>query len=360
MTCEQAAEHLSALYDRETVPSVVAKHAIDCSFCRDRLQDYAEQGLAMRLHAASMNVEQPALFQKPERVPRASLWDFLRTNVNVPRFAMALLVTALLAASARIVVVRAQPQTPALWFQFQLEPPPTGSARYLPPQHVERAGYDDGMEFWQLTGNIIAAHVALLEVSEKKVEVAIQARRIGEQEAPKFNAKKELNDLASHHFTYVPGQTLDIPVEGGGDLQLVGHVSDHQPRFAWGLPAEPGPEQLVVTSPILITGTTVLFNMQGANGLADTPKQGVVMFGEGFGLLTVALHPFPGAISAKASWGHLEFKFQGKDYLLLCGSQISGGPQPQDLWVSVDPTYVPKQINMTPWFLAAPDLPWRL
>jgi hypothetical protein len=42
MICDEAAEHISALYDGETIPRHAAEHIGECEGCRAQLRDYME------------------------------------------------------------------------------------------------------------------------------------------------------------------------------------------------------------------------------------------------------------------------------------------------------------------------------
>ena len=48
MKCEDAAEHVSALCDGETIPRVAAKHIGECEVCRARLSAYSTMGAELR------------------------------------------------------------------------------------------------------------------------------------------------------------------------------------------------------------------------------------------------------------------------------------------------------------------------
>ena len=48
MTCEQAAEFVSALYDGERISLDVAAHIGVCTTCRASLREYAEMGAELR------------------------------------------------------------------------------------------------------------------------------------------------------------------------------------------------------------------------------------------------------------------------------------------------------------------------
>jgi hypothetical protein len=243
------------------------------------------------------------------------------------------LVAALVAASATLVVLRAQSESRPFWFQFGMD------LKGLAPGfmiHVAQAGSDDGFVIW-MVGNQIGVHFAVTAIKEGSVQLRIRARILRPGEADKgYAAEKELGDLQDHRFTYAVGDKLEIPVEGGGALVLHGQVMDHQPKIAWGVPGEPGPDQIVLTSPLVISGQTLLANLEGANSLAQDRNWGGRIYVPGTGQIVIALQALPGAVQGEAYWGDLKFTWQGRRYTVRTASPITGGDQPRAVWVTLD------------------------
>lgn len=69
-----------------------------------------------------------------------------------------------------------------------------------------------------------------------------------------------------------------------------------------------------------------------------------------------ALQPFPGATEAKASWGELDFKLDGKQYALRTASPMSGGNQPRSVWIKNEAGFVPQNGEPERQFLASSRL----
>ena len=69
MTCEQAAEFVSALYDGERISLDVAAHIGVCTTCRACLREYAEMGAELRRLASLETVDEPRVprWQKADR-----------------------------------------------------------------------------------------------------------------------------------------------------------------------------------------------------------------------------------------------------------------------------------------------------
>jgi hypothetical protein len=180
-------------------------------------------------------------------------------------------------------------------------------------------------------------HIAVTSITEKSIQLRIRARKLSRGEADRgYSPKKELGDLQNHEFTYTVGDKLDIPVEGGGVLALQGQVVDHQPKIAFGMPREPGPDQIVLAGPLVLSDATLLANLEGTNSIASYPDWGGRIYVPGTGEIVIALHAIPGAVQGEANWGDLKFKWQGRSYLVRTASPITGGDQPRTVWVTLD------------------------
>jgi hypothetical protein len=354
MNCHEAERFVSVLYDGEPAPVEAARHVDTCPNCRARLLSYSEMGAELRLMAslAPDPVSPPELRDKLRPAQQPARFAFLRARVLMPRFAVALLAAAFVAASVSIVVLRAQSESRPLWFQFGLELNGSGSSWMM--THVAQAGYDDGLVLW-MVGDQTGVHIAVSAIKEGSVQLGIRARKLSPGEAAKgFFAKKELGDLQNHAFTYIAGEKLEIPVEGGGTLVLQGKVVDHQPKIAWGMPEEPGPDQVVLTSPLVISGDVLIANLEGANSIAEGRNRAGRIYIPGMGQLMIALRSFPGAVQGEANWGDLKFTWQGRSYSVRAASPITGGAQPRAVWVAVDSEHPSEPANF--WNLGTAPL----
>ena len=347
MNCQEAESFISVLYDGETVPAECADHIDTCPTCRESLRSYSQMGAELRLLASRMPAESALPRAVRDRMAeRPDRFAFLRARMMVPKFAAIAAAAAVVALSASVVVVRAQNQSAPLWFQFTVS---DGQPM------VVQAGFDDMMALvtpvfdanrhpvvnqqGAVETQTIASHIAVYAIKDGKVQLAIRSRLYHGLDPAAFRAKEQLG-LEHHTFTYTPGQALKIPVEGGGTLVLRGEIADHQPKFAWGNPVEPGPDQMVVTHPVLFKDKTVLAFMDGASTFAQSQDSATALFTQ-VGRFTIALRPFPGAVEAQAEWGKLQFKVNGESYTLYSASPICGGEQPHTVWVDLDTKAAP-------------------
>jgi hypothetical protein len=301
----------------------------------------------MASHAVPVSVMPEELLRKM-RQHRPGVPGFFREKVFIPRFALAAIVLLLLTAiPASWTLMRAQ--SSPLWFQFRLQPELTkGFHRY----NVAQAGYEHRMA-WMFLANkqdplpsMIGARVAVKSVEDGLVEFEIAAEHFGKGTRLPKNMQEDVGKLKMRKFAYIPNQTLEIPLEGGGKLMLLGQVVDHKPKFAWGLPLEPGAGQLIIRSPVLLQDEQVVANLEGANATAEDESQFVFLSIPGRGRLAIGLREFPNAVQAEANWSYLKFKVDGKNYLLTAGAPISGGDQPRPVWVGLDPTITSEHLAL--------------
>lgn len=268
----------------------------------------------------------------------------------MPRFAAVALLAGLLAAiPVSWTVVRAQNRL--LWFQFDLEPKSSRDGQEV--IQAAKAGYDE-QQAWMMkadrqegqSGTVaysrVGARLAVKSVEDDAVQIEVAAREFGDgQKIPTRETMDYLDHVRLERFTFVPGTTLEIPIEGGGSLLLRGAVVDHQPKFAWGSPLELGPNQLAIKSPILIEGNNVVADFQGMSKITSDEAQTIELFVPNAGRFLFGLGRFPGAVSAAANWGQCSFRINRKTYTLSTGAPISGGEQPRQLWVALEPAFAP-------------------
>lgn len=340
MECNESQPFVSALYDGEHIPAEAAEHISGCAVCREQLQEYAAMGAELRLAASCAEDILPGPEWLRLSLPRLRLLNTraLTARVLVPRFAVGLGIVVILALSVGLTLVRAQ--TRARWFQFQLYPADRPDFETLRPD-VVKAGYRQPRG-WVWLGDGVGAMVSVMEIQHGRVRLAVRARRYGNHPDPEVE-ERDLGNLQGHEYVYVPGQTLEIPIEGGGKLVLKGEVFDQQPKLAWGFPIEPGPDQMVLTHSVLIRDKKdVLFSPSGASAMIGD-HHAIFIYVPGEGSFTLALQPFEGASKGEANWGELRFTLDGHDYFLLSGSPITGGDQPHAVWVSRNANYTPSK-----------------
>lgn len=346
MDCQEAQLYVSEIYDGEQVPGQAAEHVENCSTCRDLLHIYAQIGVETRLlsHRITAVPAAPTQLMQSIRRRRRNKMNILTRGVWVPRFGLiAFALVLLIAVPASWPLLHAQSKS--LWFQFELGPDTSGGPAVT---HIAKSGYKNEMG-WMFSENgsrlhanpnLIGAQIRVASIEDDSVELTIAARNFGTGNSFPGDMHAELAKVPERSFRYSPGETLQIPVDGGGALNLRGTVVDHQPKIAWGHPLEPDPGELILSSPILIEGNRVLVDMSGATTFVRGDKEAARLYSPGQGLFSIGLRPFPGAVKGKAEWGRLTFELGGKHYMLVAGSPICGGDQPHPVWVALDASFI--------------------
>ena len=334
MNCPEVEIQISALYDGERVSAAVAEHVASCQTCRQILDDYSHMGAELRLSAAMEPEQLPAL----KYAARRRSFDFLWARVSIPRFALAILVGCLAVATVAVSLVRAQSRP--LWFQFGCGFHESGEVSHYT---VAKAGYDDTQATLDFSsGAPIAAALRIKVESMSADDVVLRCRAVPAKTEMNPHGMSllgppdggiSLDGVAEVH--YKPGESLPIPVEGGGTLYLKGEVLDHQPQIAFGFPLTPPAGKLVLRSPILTGSNQLLGELMGATAIANE-RQAAVFRTRADGIYMFALHRFAGATPGELNWGQITFKLDGRKYRLLAAAPITGGDQPRPVWVRRD------------------------
>ena len=134
-------------------------------------------------------------------------------------------------------------------------------------------------------------------------------------------------------FDYVLGQTLEIPVEDGGQILLKGEVFRLRPSFsAESYPVTPKPDEIVLSKAALVRGSEFLGEVQGS-GSAQATNSAFGICVPPLGAFVFALKPFEGAVKGVVEFGQARFKMDGYEYTLFSATPITGGQQPREIWV---------------------------
>jgi hypothetical protein len=338
MTCIEAEPHVSAVCDGEPISAEAAEHIGTCAACRATLADYAQIGTELRVAAAMDSKALPGL----ELPQRRRAFDFVWRRVPVPRFALAALIVAVVAAGVSVRFVSAQ-QRP-LWFQFGYTLDPDGPISHY---RVVKAGFDQtGGMMMAVNGALLSTALRIRVESVSNDDVVLRCRAVpgnteltsdGSRQTGTMRAPDELPLNGAPAVHYRPGQQLAIPIEGGGAVYLSGDVYEQQPKIAFGIPLEPPPNQLSMRGPVLISEGRVLAEMSGG-GATALPGHAVSVGAGNDGTFIFALKPFAGSVQGQIEWGQMTFTLDGRRFHLVAAGPLANGEQPRPVWVRHDPT----------------------
>jgi len=339
MECQEAGNFVSPLHDGETVPKEAAAHIGVCRNCKERLLQYAQMSTELRLLAHTAPEDIPPLPNLPSRG-----WQWTRSltaRALVPRLALALGIVAVVGLSLGLVLMRAQ--SAGFWFQFDVNNPETqGSVGGLlqAGEPARDMFVSQGPHKW------VAFEIRAPRVETDVVKLVVRARAIEpapgseEEKTAKYQAPmmpqvmtKILAGAPFQELEYKPGQTLEIPVEGGSKVLLSGQVYHLRPSFSaeW-FPVTPKPDEIVLSQAALVRGNQFLGEVQGS-GSARSENSAVGICVPELGAFVFALKPFDGAVQGLAEFGQVHFKMDGDEYTLFSATPITGGAQPREIWV---------------------------
>jgi hypothetical protein len=356
LDCQKASEFISALYDGERVPAQYAEHVDACPECRSLLREYSKMGAELRL-LASRSSEETSLPGPLREKVFVHRWrfTFARGAVLVPRYAVAIVAVLFALGAAGLLRLNAQQNRP-LWFEYAIAPQGWAGSPAL--RGAVTAGYDDYSGMMSANNPYLGIHLAVSKIESNSVEIRLRSRVYPHvNNSSEVRENEDLHSLTGYSATFRVGERLEMPMEGGGTLVVSGRILDHQPRFITDeVPAEPSPDQLVFSSPVLISGERVLHNFKGGNAVATGTDEAVVFMVPGTGLLKFSLRPFPGAFPSEAEWGRLDFQLDGRSYCMLTASQIAGGEQPHAIWIKNDPNFSKQDKQLAQGLLAVDRL----
>jgi hypothetical protein len=338
MDCQQAQPFVSALHDGETVPKEAAEHIGGCALCKERLQEYAQMGAELRLLAST---DPPGASGTLPFLPsQGRRWTHtLTTRILVPRFALGLGIVAILGLSVGLGLVRAQGP---LWFQFDVSSPNARGASSM--GNLLLASKSSGGFLSVGPGKKVGYRIQAMDVQSDHVRLLVWARAFESETESKQMWDRILTSTTPHEFNYSPGQTLKIPVEGGGTVELTGKVFKLRPSFdANWFPVMPKPNEIVLSQGALVQGNTFLGEIGGGasagGGTSGNPAFGICV--PKVGALVFALKPFEGAVPGVAEYGQVHFTINGQAYALFSATPITGGDQPRKIWIYNAPSCPP-------------------
>ena len=340
MNCVEAESSVSALHDGEHVPREAGEHIAGCAACRQRLVSYAEIGAEMRL-LASVEQESPgegAAAAQPPPV-RRKWWGGLLETVRVPRIAVAGACTAVVilsALSAGLVYTHAQSGNGSFQYVVRSESDPGGQQTFWVHSGSQQA------VFFSNGQRTIAASIEVEEIRKGVARLKVRARSYPVA-VDRGTAERQLEDAPAREYTYVPLETLRLPVDGGGVLAMTGAIADEhgnleKPLAQHSIETQVG--QLMLMSPALLRGNRVLANLRGGAGTGAMRNPAIAVYAPEEGLFLFALQPFEGATMCRVILGRAECQLDGETYTLFSARPITGGEDPK-IWASRVPGAAP-------------------
>jgi hypothetical protein len=344
MDCNNVGSMISELYDGEPMSPEAVDHIVKCGSCRERLRDYAAISAEVRLLAAQEREEMKMPTMMREAMPKKNSFLFAwRKTMRVPRFAAAACALVIIVLAGGWAHTRAQ-NTP-LWFQFRLsfnirggEPASVGAVVKVCPQGCEHV-------FTVSQTERIAGIIDAQRIEDGKVYLTLRVKRFARLPDIKDLAR-EMSDVSATEYVYQPGKVIDVPVNDVGTFKMDGLiVASAEGVLNWiNPPSLLDQNKFVVVEGVLIRDERVIAEMPGsgsASGGSADADAGFYTYVPEYGLFAIGLKPFKGATAGTAYYGQIRFAENGVKYMMLAGSQITGGTQPRTVWILHVPAYVP-------------------
>lgn len=336
MDHHEALRFVSEMFDAKSVPPEAARHIQDCPICREHLRDYEEMRIDLRLAASAADSESPEPQLTVPKRTRLSRWtQGWRTGVSIPKPAFALGIALIVALSLGLGYVRAQGSRQI--FHFEVDSPQAKGSHWGGEVQV------GGKSIYGMPaprGNVRVLF-QLLGIRDGVAHLAVHARRFDAN--PSLAELRALDNVPAQEYQYTPGETLQIPIKDWGTLFLKGELLDHVEKFSWeNQSIEPWPNQIVLNAPVLLKDTKIAFQAKEDRS-ATGSNPSVSFYVPGQGRFILRLRPFDGAVSASADFSQVSFDLDGNKYLLACATPVTGGPQPRQIWISLDRNATPDE-----------------
>jgi hypothetical protein len=341
MDCNEAAEFVSALYDGETVPRTAAEHIGACEVCKARWTSYMEIGIELR-RVASLEIPEAAqqrLWGKPQWNLKL-WWQKGWETMRIPRIAFAVMSAGIvvLASSLAVVGVRAHSDGTAVMLKVKLAP---GQAPFPCPLSTTDKKNDTCSGVAGLEDGMLTYKLKVLQKEGNRVQLGFRSKLDPKPGSGSYSLST-VDDLPESQYWFEPGETLKVDLPNHEKMSVTGEWMDHVP---YGIAAEnesldPAPDELRISSPVLLRGEKVVGDFEGGNAIANQPGKVVTLFMPGEGRFQFSLTPIPDAILGHVLWNRVSFESDGRSYVFLTGTPIS---RSEKIWVRYEPKFKPAE-----------------
>lgn len=340
LTCNEAAEYVSALCDGETISPEAAKHIGACDACQARLRDYVSMGVELRRVASlETGAEVSPLRIEKRQGSISTLWQKGWETMRIPKLAFALMILAVVALGSTLVVVKVGAHSDGNVVMLKITTSQGEAIRcHLSTVDLKQA------QCGGLTAQnrkLVGYQINLTGREGSRVELAIRTKTF-EGLNGSYNLS-EFAQLSPQQIWFEPGKSFELQFPGAGTMTVTGEWTDHVPTFVAesGNPdLDPGPEELRVVSPMLLVDKKVVADMDGLVAKVDKPYQGVDIYFPGHGRYILAANPIRGAIEAEVHLGRISFTENGRSYVFVTGTPVS---RASHIWVLHEPNFKPSE-----------------
>jgi hypothetical protein len=355
MDCLTAEPFVSILYDGEEAPKEAVLHITSCAACRARLREYAAISGEMRALAASLTQSLPPLPSLAGSLSSRRRWRIaLGRYVRVPRIALVACAALLVLISAGWLRTIAQPRT-VTKFELTMRSSvtdPNGNRSGTTSSPVLEKGKPD-LSWSESGGQGLGSLIEALSIRSDAVVLSVRLKHF-DHHLDLDQLRQEMKSVKPQLITYVPGQQVSVPVEGGGSILMSGSVVQQEEGRIISAKQElllPSLDEISLNMPILIRdkGEIAAKELYAGADIRDMNcggqpgACGICLYSPGAGQFCFSIHPFAGSIRGLAGMGAILFNEGGHSYMLYSASPITGGDQPRPVWILHRKDYLPSQ-----------------
>ncbi len=339
MNCDEAAEFVSALCDGETIPRPAAEHVGTCESCGTRLKEYVEMGAELRRIASLESAARIAdVDWSGARHKIAWQWKEV-AMMRIPKLAFGVMLTAIVALSGGLVIVRARAGTTGgryLELKYKLPTTRTADICVMSADGSQKSNLCNFV--YHGREGLFLMNTRIIANSGDHAELGIRAKYIPGAGETEVNYSEDLfKDVREEMFS-VPGQTQELQVAGLGTVEVQGDYLDHLPPLVY-RPQEtldPDPKEFRIVAPVLVRDKKVISNADGSSIDTGSPDATLMLYVPGDGRYLVSIVPFEGAVVGSVHLGQITFSLQGHNYLLLTSMPITIS---EHVWVKHEPDF---------------------
>lgn len=334
------------LYDGEGAPEEAVQHIMGCPACRSRLRECAAIASEIRVLAAAELRTLPPLTSPSVLPSRHRWWIAIRKPVRVPRVAAAACMALIVLASAGWLRTIAQTRT-LTKFRLDIhasETHPDGSTSSSNESIWLATGTADFSCAWSGYGaqRVTLGKVAeVLSIRSDAVVLSVKLKRFdGRMDCDEV--RRKMKSVRPQEITYILGEQISVPVEGGGSVLLSGSVVREEEGRLISVKQEsllPALDEISLRMPILVRdGTEIAAKELSAGAQIRCPDDkhepcGIFLYSPSSGLFYFSTHPIAGGVSGMAGMSYAQFNEDGHLYRLYSSTPITGGDQPRNIWV---------------------------
>ena len=336
MRCDEARKFISAMYDGETVPPHVVQHTAGCADCRELLKGYAEMGAALRNYGSRL-IAEPV----PDRTwlttgkDQTTWWEKGLQMMRIPRIAFASLLLLLIVLGSRLALVEVRAHEDGSVLLLTLTPAQGNSVQCFLSTTDTDHNHCGGLA--QTGGSNLFYGVKALKKEAGRVLLSVRLRV--DPLRPAGYGPDTDSSLPETQTWFTPGETLSLPGTGKLQLALAGQWADHIPvTLGSNALLDPGPNEIRLTSPLLLKNNKVAGEMFNSFAAADRSGEGAFLYIPGEGRFILSPTPIAGAIPAKVQLNRVSFESNGQAYIIVTGTPVS---REASLWVLHDLGYKP-------------------